>query len=38
MVHLPILRQGVPYKSLDGVTVPHFQQHADEALAAAADA
>ena len=25
MLHLPILRQGVPYKSLDVVTVPHYQ-------------
>ena len=23
MIHLPILRQGVPHKSLDVVTVPH---------------
>ena len=25
MIHLPILRHGVPYKSLDVVTVPHYQ-------------
>ena len=25
MVHLPILRQGVPYKSLDVVRVPHYK-------------
>ena len=25
MVHLPILRQGVPHKSLDVVTVPHYR-------------
>jgi acyl-CoA reductase-like NAD-dependent aldehyde dehydrogenase len=25
MLHLPILRHGVPYKSLDVVTVPHYQ-------------
>ena len=25
MLHLPILRQGVPYKSLDVVRVPHYQ-------------
>ena len=25
MIHLPILRQGVPYKSLDVVRVPHFR-------------
>ena len=25
MIHLPILRQGVQYKSLDVVTVPHYQ-------------
>ena len=25
MLHLPILRQGVPYKSLDVVAVPHYQ-------------
>ena len=25
MIHLPILRQGVPYKSLDVVTVPHHR-------------
>ena len=25
MVHLPILRQGVPHKSLDVVTLPHYR-------------
>ena len=25
MIHLPILRQGVPYKSLDVVRVPHHR-------------
>jgi acyl-CoA reductase-like NAD-dependent aldehyde dehydrogenase len=25
MIHLPILRQGVPYKSLDVVRVPHYR-------------
>jgi acyl-CoA reductase-like NAD-dependent aldehyde dehydrogenase len=25
MLHLPILRQGIPYKSLDIVRVPHYQ-------------
>jgi hypothetical protein len=25
MLHQPILRHGVPYKSLDVVTVPHYR-------------
>ena len=25
MIHLPILRHGVPYKSLDVVRVPHYR-------------
>ena len=25
MLHIPILRQGVPYKSLDVVRVPHHR-------------